>query len=413
MEGRPIAMNTKLLSLSFAMLAASAAVPAPALAASDRADLQSTQLISRALGGGLPNGPSTHAVISNDRRFARAIAFESEASNLVRRDTNGVKDVFVIRRAGIFGNNGDQWFGGKTTRVSRPRKGGHANGPSWGASIGGAYKKRPKCVAFLSSASNLVPRDTNGKVDAFVVKLNGRGIRRVSLPRNRQSKVDTTGVAVAGNCRRVAFVTGGIVWTRGKRRTKRIGYGADPSFSTGLRHDLVYAASSGVYLSKKGIRRGRLIAPGGRNPAYNDIKRQVVAYEKWKGGHWQVFFRDLGRREHPASARKDELGNGDSRKPVIGNSGYYISFESDATNLGVNSLKRTGDFNRRSDSYLYTNVRDITLVQSVFEKAVPLAGGGYNPSMSFYANYIVFDSPAPIGATGTPHQIYMRYLGPV
>ena len=55
----------------------------------------------------------------------------------------------------------------------------------------------------------------------------------------------------------------------------------------------------------------------------------------------------------------------------------------------------------------------ITLVQSVFEKAVPLVGGGYNPSMSFYANYILFDSPAPLGAAGGDHQVFMRYLGPL
>ena len=32
--------------------------------------------------------------------------------------------------------------------------------------------------------------------------------------------------------------------------------------------------------------------------------------------------------------------------------------------------------------------------------------------MSFYANYIVFDSPAPLGSNG-PRQVFMRYLGPV
>ena len=58
-------------------------------------------------------------------------------------------------------------------------------------------------------------------------------------------------------------------------------------------------------------------------------------------------------------------------------------------------------------------MRNLTLVQSVREKAVPLPGGGQNPSMSYYANYIVFDSPAPIGARSGGHQIYMRYLGPV
>ena len=52
-------------------------------------------------------------------------------------------------------------------------------------------------------------------------------------------------------------------------------------------------------------------------------------------------------------------------------------------------------------------------MESSVEKGRPLPGGGRHPSMSFYANYIVFDSPAPIGATNAPHQIWMRYLGEV
>jgi hypothetical protein len=408
------------LPLSIALLAATAGVAAqPALASSERAELQSTHLISRSLSGGIPNGESSHAVISGDRRDARAIAYQSDATDLVQGDTNGVTDVFVVRRAGVFGNNGDQWFGGQTTRVSRPKRGGQADGPSWAPSIGGGYKNRPKCVAFLSSASNLVPGDTNGKVDAFVAQLNGRNVKRVSLPGNHQASVDTTDVQVGGNCKRTAFVTGGTVYTRGAARTKWIGPGSDPSWSTGLLHDLVYGGPKGVYISRKGQRTGKLIARGGHNPAYNDIKRRVVAYEKTKSGHTQVFWRclagsrDCNHREHKASARKGELGNGDSRNPVIGNSGYYITYQSDASNLGVNSLRRVGDFNRAPDAYLYTGVRDMTLVQSVIEKAVPLDGGGYNPSMSFYANYITFDTPTPMGSVGGPHQVYMRYLGPV
>jgi hypothetical protein len=402
------------LTLSLAALAAAAGVAEPAFAAHhrDRRDQQNTRLISRALDGGLPNGESSHAVISGDRRWARAIAFESEASNLVRGDTNGVKDVFLIKRIGHFGNKGNTWTPGKAKRISRPWHGGNANGPSWGASIGGAFYTRPKCVAFLSAASNLVPHDTNGKVDAFVVNLSGRKIRRISLPAQHQSQNDTTQVAVSGNCSRYSFVTNGFTYTRRKGHTKKIAYGIDPSYSAGKRNDLVFAGPHGVYLSIGGWQHPRMIARGGFNPAYNDVKRRVVTYEKRRGGHTQVYFKDLGKREHVASKRRGKVGNGDSRNPVIGNSGYYISFESDATNLGVNSLSRIGDFNGMPDSYLYTNVRDITLVQSVFDKAVPLNGGGMNPSMSFYANYILFDSPAPMGSNA-PHQIYMRYLGPV
>lgn len=392
-------------------LAAVAMTGAPAPAQSDRAEVQSTVLISRARGGGLPNGPSSNAVISGDRRWARVIAYQSDASNLVARDTNGATDVFLVRRAGRFGNLGTVWSRGRTSLVSHARGGGAANGRSWGPSVDGALHRAPRCVAFMSSASNLVRGDTNGKVDAFVAHLRSGRVVRASLPHGRQARADSTQVAVSGDCTRVAFVTAGVVWVRVHGRSLRAGRGADPSFSTGIRNDLVYGAARGVYLRRNGTGPRHLVAPGGRNPAFNDVKRQVVAYERFAAGRRQVMYRVLGRRERPASGRYGVLGNGDSRDPVIGNSGYYIAFESDASNLGVNALSRRGDFNTRPDAYLYTGVRDLTLVQSVARKAVPLWGGGRHPSMSFYANYILFDSPAPLGSRYGDEQVWMRYLG--
>jgi hypothetical protein len=399
--------------LAMSLLAAVVVLPAaPALA--DRADLQHTLLISRAVDGGLPNGPSSNAVISNDRRWARIIAFQSTASNLVSGDVNGHMDVFVVRRAGSFGNDGARWVPGPTRLVSRGRGGQPANGPSFAPAVDGNFRRAPRCIGFLSAASNLVRNDTNGRVDAFVARLRTGKLRRVSLPGGRQAGADTTDVVVSGNCSRISFVTGGVVYTRKGRRTRKLGPGRDPSYSTGTRSDLVYADGAGVRMSRQGTRRGRLVVPGGRNPAFNDIKRRVVAYEKVAGGAPQIFWRELGRGgERAASGLQGRLGNADSRDPVIGNSGYYITYESEASNLGVNSLGRTGDLNGRPDAYLYTGVRDLTLVQSVKDKAVPLPGGGANPDMSFYANYITFDSPAPLGSVfGTP-QVFMRYLGPV
>src|SRR4051812_44242527 len=309
-------MNPRTILRALAPSLAVIAIAAPAAnAETARESAQNTIMISRAYDGGVPNGPSTNAVISNDKRWARAIAFQSEASDLVPGDTNGVSDVFVVRREGVFGNDGTQWFAAPALRVSRGLGGAPANGPSWSPAIDGAFHSRPKCVAFLSAASNLVRGDSNGKVDAFVSKLNGRGLKRVSLPGRRQSSFDTTGVAVSGNCSRIAFVTGGSVYVKVGRRVKRLGVGTDPAFSTGLRQDLVYSAPQGVYLAKNGTARSKLVAPGGSNPAYNDIKRRVVAYEKPAGGHTQVFYRDLGRGEHPASALGGQLGNGDSHNP--------------------------------------------------------------------------------------------------
>jgi hypothetical protein len=378
---------------------------------------QSTQLISKAMDGGVPNGPSTNAVISNDKRYARAIAFESEASDLVPNDTDGVKDVFVVKRGGKADNAGSPWTPGATVLVSRTASGAPADGPSFSPAIGGGFRSKPKCVGFLSDATNLVAGDTNGKTDAFLANLKGGKPRRISLPGGRQSNAATTAIAVSGNCKKIAFVTGADLYvTNGKGKFKKLatkGAPADPSFSTGVKNDLVFGDSAGVYRSKGASKSPKLVAPGGRNPAFNDVKRQVLTYEKSSGGHEQIAYRDLGKKEQIISSFKGAEGNGDSRDPVIGNTGFYVTFSTDASNLGTNANSRQGDDNGKPDSYLYTNVRDITLVESVQDKGVPLKGGGDNPSMSFYANYIVFDSPAPVDAAEGAHQIYMRYLGPV
>ena len=125
-------------------------------------------------------------------------------------------------------------------------------------------------MAFLSAASNLVRRDTNGRVDAFLAKGPRFRPRRVSLPRGRQSRSDSTAVAVSGDCSRVAFVAGNRLYTRAGRRTRRLrvaGTPADPSFATGATNDLVFGAPAGVYLARRGTRAPEAVVPAGAIPA--------------------------------------------------------------------------------------------------------------------------------------------------
>src|SRR5436305_5735812 len=91
------------LGIAVACLVTLVAACAGSAGASSRARLQKTVQITRG------NGPSTNAVISGDRRWARAIAFQSGASDLVRGDSNGMTDVFVVRRGGHFDNRGQLW----------------------------------------------------------------------------------------------------------------------------------------------------------------------------------------------------------------------------------------------------------------------------------------------------------------
>jgi Tol biopolymer transport system component len=109
----------------------------------------STELISTS-GTGTPLRHGLHPAISANGRF---VVFESVASDLVARDTNGSRDIFIRDRQT-----------GSTELVSIASDGIQANCYSTSASISadGRY------VGFSSCASNLVAGDTNGGFDVFV-----------------------------------------------------------------------------------------------------------------------------------------------------------------------------------------------------------------------------------------------------
>ncbi|MCH8813928.1 MAG: PD40 domain-containing protein [Chloroflexi bacterium] len=111
--------------------------------------------------GGEADDFSSAPAITGDGRF---VAFESNATNLVAGDTNGVLDIFVHDRQTE-----------ETTRVSVDSLGGEANGGSSSPAI----SSDGRFVAFDSVATNLVPGDNNGVRDIFV---HDRGIEPTPTP---------------------------------------------------------------------------------------------------------------------------------------------------------------------------------------------------------------------------------------
>ena len=163
----------------------------------DRASGVTTR-VSISSGGRQPNGPSALPAISADGRY---VAFQSFASNLVRGDTNGLTDVFVRDLAT-----------GRTTRVSLTSRGRQAR-----CTIGYCESTEPvlsahgRYVAFQSSATNLVPHDTNRLGDVFVRDRRTGETTRVSVDsRGRQGGGDRTNngsnaPAISANGRYVVF----------------------------------------------------------------------------------------------------------------------------------------------------------------------------------------------------------------
>lgn len=124
---------------------------------------QVTQRVSIATSGVQGQQASTLCSISGDGRF---VAFSSVAPNLVAGDTNGCADVFVRDRVL-----------GTTERVSVDASGNEGDQFSLEPSISGDGRY----VAFASSASNLVPSDTNHNWDVFLVDRAAGTIVRCSV----------------------------------------------------------------------------------------------------------------------------------------------------------------------------------------------------------------------------------------
>ncbi|HEX6714311.1 MAG TPA: hypothetical protein VF066_13045 [Thermoleophilaceae bacterium] len=166
-----------------------------------------TYLLSKSLAGTIPNGPSRSPAISQDQRIAKVVAFESDATDLVPNDANNLTDVFFIRRAEPYGNDGTPWQGSQTEIGSTGMGGQPANGRSYLPALDGDSKNlSPHCLAFISEASNLVPGDSNGVADAFVRNLDTGAISRVSVnSQGQQANGPSFDVSLSGDCARVAF----------------------------------------------------------------------------------------------------------------------------------------------------------------------------------------------------------------
>lgn len=124
------------------------------------------------------NALSFGAVISGD---GSAVAFYSEATNLVAGDTNAAGDVFVRNLTAS-----------TTTRVSVST--GGAQGDDFSGTEAIAISSDGKVIAFDSFATNLVAGDTNDFLDVFV-----RDITVPASPTTTRVSVSSAGVEGDGN----------------------------------------------------------------------------------------------------------------------------------------------------------------------------------------------------------------------
>lgn len=210
-----------------------------------------TERVSVRSNGAQANDISTRPAIdaTGDR-----VMFDSTASNLVGGDTNSQSDVFLHTRST-----------NRTNRASVSSAEAQADGSSHSPSIGGRF------VSFVSTASNLVPNDTNFAEDIFVRDLAAGRTERVSVTSTgEEANSSSTLASVSANGRWVAF----------------------SSFASNL-------------------------VPGDTN------------------GHFDVFIHDrqTGVTELVSVSSNEAQGNAQSTTPTVSGNGRLVAFHSDATNL--------------------------------------------------------------------------------
>jgi hypothetical protein len=252
--------------------------------ASSTAAIPVISIISPPPGGPPANGSSDDPTFSQDNRDVRFVAYDSSASNLVPRDTNGRRDVFVLRK-----RPGDAQVGGRLSLVSVSTHGRQGNGDSTKPSLDGTTGAAPHCIAFQSTATDFDPQDRSHDSDIYVRDLRARTTRLVSV-----RLTDATGATIDGRCRFVVFEAQGRMYDRDlvRRHTLRLGLGANPEQETDGR-GLVYQNAGQVWyqalaLGRRGLRlRGspRLVSstPSGapasgvsENPSVDDRGRYVA-----------------------------------------------------------------------------------------------------------------------------------------
>jgi Tol biopolymer transport system component len=137
-------------------------------------------------------GYSVHPAISADGRF---VVFESDADNLVARDTNSRPDVFVWDHQN-----------GINTLVS-VNKDGTDSGNKW--SRAPAISKNNRFVAFESYADDLVSTDTNGTSDVFIRDLRSGTTTLVSVNKDGNDSGNAISVdpVISADGRFVAFIS--------------------------------------------------------------------------------------------------------------------------------------------------------------------------------------------------------------
>jgi hypothetical protein len=326
-----------------------------------------TRRVSVRSNGTQADGSSQIPDISSSGRF---VTFLSLASNLVPGDTNGTYDIFVHDRKTD-----------KTTRVSTLSNGDEANG----ASIYPKISADGRFVTFESSATNLVPGDGNGTSDIFVKDRKTGKTRRVNLRSNgTQANQSSNYADISPNGRYVTFTSSAtnlvnddtnatsdvFVHDRNNKKTKRASVGGAGQGNNG---SLLSTVSNNGQVAFASLATN--LVGGDTNATYDIFVRNTSANNTKRVSVNTAG--DQGNGQSPATWR-----------PEISGSGRYVAFESNATNLVAN------DTNAVADIFVRDRKQNKTRRVSVRFDGAQSNNHSYIADITDSGRFIVFTSQA-------------------
>jgi Tol biopolymer transport system component len=254
---------------------------------------------------------SYDVAISADGRF---VAFTSDATNLVPGDTNRVPDVFVRDRAT-----------GTTQRVSVGPGGVQGDFASFSPTI----SANGRFVAFFSAATKLVPGDTNGVDDVFIRDCKTGVTQRVSLGRGRvQGDFGSYIPAISADGRFVAFSSDATNLVPGDTNGVLDAFVRDRQGGTTRRVSL---GSAGIQRKSGGAVSS--ISADGRFVVFVSVATKLVPGDT--NSVDDVFIRDrqMGVTRRVSVGQGGVQANGSSDRAAISADGRFVAFLSRATNL--------------------------------------------------------------------------------
>jgi Tol biopolymer transport system component len=277
--------------------------------------LGTTERVSVDSSGAQSNDASYISSISADGRY---VAFESFATNLVPGDTNGVPDIFVRDRQL-----------GTTERVSVDSGGVQGNGNTYFPCI----SADGRWVTFSGFASNLVAGDTNGDYDVFVRDRQLGTTERVSVDSSGMEANGGSGFfpnAISTDGRFVVFNSTATNLVPGDTNAMSDLFVRDRQLDT---TDRVSVSSGGAEANADSINSFMAISPNGRFVTFASSASNLVTGDVNAAD--DVFLRDraLGTTERLSLSSAGQQGFGHSRYPSVSDDGRWVAFSSSAPNL--------------------------------------------------------------------------------